>query len=73
MLLRAPRVAPPESLREVCSTDHYQRLLHSYGRPFFDRARMFGRDFTNPPDVVSGDAGGKCCRIFANSCLLVQR
>ncbi|MGH8760320.1 MAG: FAD-binding oxidoreductase, partial [Burkholderiales bacterium] len=27
--LRAPRVTPPESLREVCSTEHYQRLLHS--------------------------------------------
>ncbi len=51
--LRAPRVTPPESLREVCSTEHYQRLLHSYGRSFFDSARIFARDFANPPDVVA--------------------
>src|SRR5260370_907837 len=51
--LRAPRVTPPVSLREVCSTDHYQRLLHSYGRSFFDSARIFARDFANPPDVVA--------------------
>lgn len=51
--LRAPRVAPPESLAEACSTDHYQRLLHSYGRSFFDSARIFARDFQNPPDVVA--------------------
>jgi alkyldihydroxyacetonephosphate synthase len=51
--LRAPRVMPPESLREVCSTEHYQRLLHSYGRSFFDSARIFARDFANAPDVVA--------------------
>ncbi|MEQ1882244.1 MAG: FAD-binding oxidoreductase, partial [Burkholderiales bacterium] len=51
--LRAPRVTPPESLRDVCTTEHYQRLLHSYGRSFFDSARIFARDFANPPDVVA--------------------
>ena len=51
--LRAPRVTPPESLREFCSTEHFQRLLHSYGRSFFDSARIFARDFANPPDVVA--------------------
>lgn len=51
--LRAPRVAPPESLGRLCSTDHYERLLHSYGRSFFDSARIFARDFSNPPDVVA--------------------
>ena len=51
--LRAPRVTPPESLRDVCTTEHYERLLHSYGQSFFDSARIFARDFANPPDVVA--------------------
>ncbi|MFN0315260.1 MAG: FAD-binding oxidoreductase [Burkholderiales bacterium] len=51
--LRPARLAPPDSLRAVCSTGHYERLLHSYGRSFFDSARIFARDFSNPPDIVS--------------------
>ncbi len=51
--LRAPRVAPPASLRPVCTTDKYERLFHSYGRSVTDIARMLCRDFSNPPDVVA--------------------
>lgn len=51
--LRPPRLAAPASLHAVCTTDHYERLLHSYGRSFPDSARMFARDFSNPPDVVA--------------------
>jgi alkyldihydroxyacetonephosphate synthase len=51
--LRAPRVTPAGSLADICSADHYDRLLHSFGRSFFDSARIFARDFSNPPDVVA--------------------
>ena len=51
--LRSPRVRAPGSLTGVCSTDHYERLLHSYGKSFFDSARVFARDFSNPPDVIA--------------------
>src|SRR5262249_19288061 len=51
--LRKPRVAAPGSLSEVCSSDHYERLLHSYGKSFFDSVRAFARDFPNPPDVIA--------------------
>ena len=51
--LRAPRIAPPASLAPLCATDRYERLLHCYGRSFPDSARMFARDFSNPPDVIA--------------------
>ncbi|HZR02609.1 MAG TPA: FAD-binding oxidoreductase [Burkholderiales bacterium] len=51
--LRKPRLEVPTALREVCSTDHYERLLHSYGKSFFDSVRVFARDFSNPPDVIA--------------------
>lgn len=51
--LRAPRLTVPSALQAVCNTDHYERLLHSYGKSFFDSARAFARDFSNPPDVIS--------------------
>ncbi len=51
--LRVPRVKPPSSLIDVCHINQYQRLLHSYGKSFFDSARIFARDFSNPPDIVA--------------------
>ncbi|MEK6324611.1 MAG: FAD-binding oxidoreductase [Acidobacteriota bacterium] len=51
--LRPPRIAIPSSLKVVCTTDHYERLTHSYGRSFADSVRIFQRDFSNPPDVVA--------------------
>ncbi|MGH9764541.1 MAG: FAD-binding oxidoreductase, partial [Blastocatellia bacterium] len=51
--LRAPRVQPPPSLRDICATDHYERLRHSYGQSFPDSVRAFQRDFSNPPDLVA--------------------
>ncbi|MSQ58276.1 MAG: FAD-binding oxidoreductase [Betaproteobacteria bacterium] len=53
IVLRPSRLSPPESLRSACSTDRYERLLHSYGRSFFDSARIFSREFSNPPDVIA--------------------
>jgi alkyldihydroxyacetonephosphate synthase len=51
--LRAPRVRAPGSLTEICSVDHYERLLHSYGKSFYDSAKVFARNFSNPPDVIA--------------------
>ncbi len=43
----------PRGLGDFCSVDHYERLLHSYGKSFFDSVRVFARDFSNPPDVIA--------------------
>jgi alkyldihydroxyacetonephosphate synthase len=51
--LRKPRMPVPGSLRDVVSTDHLERLIHSYGKSFFDSARVFARDFANPPDAIA--------------------
>jgi alkyldihydroxyacetonephosphate synthase len=53
IVLRAPRAAVPGALSDMCSSDHYERLLHTYGKSFFDSARVFARDFSNPPDVIA--------------------
>jgi alkyldihydroxyacetonephosphate synthase len=54
LTLPAPRLAPPASLAGVCTSEKWERLLHSYGRSTMDIARMVhGRDFSNPPDVVA--------------------
>src|SRR5262249_31505420 len=51
--LRPPRIAAPSSLGDVCSTDHHERLVHSYGHSLADSIRIFRRDFRNPPDIVA--------------------
>ena len=51
--LRPSRLKIPSSLNTICTTDHYERLLHSYGHSFIDSVRKFARDFSNPPDVVA--------------------
>jgi alkyldihydroxyacetonephosphate synthase len=51
--LRKPRLEIPTTLQNFCTTDHYERLLHSYGKSFFDSARAFAREFPNPPDVIA--------------------
>ncbi|MEM9406479.1 MAG: FAD-binding oxidoreductase [Acidobacteriota bacterium] len=51
--LRAPRIAPPSSLAELCTADPWERLVHSYGKSFPDSVRIFRRDVPEPPDVVA--------------------
>ncbi len=51
--LRPPRVRPPDSLREICSTDPAERAGHTYGKSFRDLTRAFARDFSYPPDLVA--------------------
>jgi len=51
--LPEPRLTPPSSLASLCSSQPYDRLLHSYGQSFPDSIKVFARDFTNPPDIVA--------------------
>lgn len=51
--LRKPRVQLPASLREICTSDHYDRLYHTYGAGTMDVARAMRREFSNPPDVIA--------------------
>ena len=51
--LRQPRISPPASIAQFCSTETHDRAVHSYGRGFRDRIRAFNRQFPNPPDVVA--------------------
>ena len=51
--LRPPRIAVPDSLASICSTDTHERAVHTYGRNFEDRIRAFNLHFPNPPDVVA--------------------
>jgi alkyldihydroxyacetonephosphate synthase len=56
--LRAPRLSLPAALRSFCTSDKYDRLVHSYGRSVHDLARMIlRRDFSNPPDAIAYPRG----------------
>src|SRR5258708_5923229 len=32
--LRSPRITPPAALGPICTTDHYERAVHTYGKSF---------------------------------------
>src|SRR3990172_3760088 len=51
--LRAPRIPIPTSLRDICTTEKWDRLFHSYGCSGAEFARAMLREFSNPPDVVA--------------------
>jgi alkyldihydroxyacetonephosphate synthase len=51
--LPAPRLRAPTPLADICSSDGYERALHSYGRAYRDIVRAFRGRFDNPPDVVA--------------------
>ena len=51
--LCAPRVSVVGHLSAICTTEPYQRLLHTYGQSFPDSVRAFERSFSNAPDVVA--------------------
>lgn len=50
--LRKPRIKAPEILSAISSTEHYDRLVHTYGKSFPDYVRIYEHDFKNAPDVV---------------------
>ena len=51
--LPSPRLQPPAALARICSSEPYERLLHTYGKSVPDAVRIFARDFKNAPDVVA--------------------
>lgn len=51
--LPTPRLDPPASIASCCSTEVYDRALHSYGRAYRDIVRAFRGQFDHPPDVVA--------------------
>jgi len=51
--LRTPRVPIPDALHAICTTDHHERLYHTYGASTVDIARAIRGEFDNPPDVIA--------------------
>jgi alkyldihydroxyacetonephosphate synthase len=51
--LPQPRLSPPASLSQICSSSTYERCLHSYGRSYSDIIKAFRGRFDHPPDVVA--------------------
>lgn len=60
--LRAPRVAPPEALADICATDKRSRATHSYGKAYRDIVRGFRADFDQPPDLVASPTSAEQVR-----------
>jgi alkyldihydroxyacetonephosphate synthase len=50
--LRSPRLTPPASLAAICSTDSYDRAVHTYGKSFPDYVRGLDRNYDAAPDIV---------------------
>jgi alkyldihydroxyacetonephosphate synthase len=55
--LRPPRLAVPEALAAVCTTEGAERARHAYGMAFTDRLRAFRGLFDAPPDAVAYPTG----------------
>src|SRR5437763_9935421 len=51
--LRPPRLTPPTSLAEICSSDVESRAGHTYGKSYRDVVRAFEGRLEHPPDVVA--------------------
>jgi alkyldihydroxyacetonephosphate synthase len=51
--LPPPRLTPPASLGEICSTDVESRAGHTYGKAYRDVLRAFEGHLDHPPDVVA--------------------
>jgi alkyldihydroxyacetonephosphate synthase len=51
--LPAPRLEPPASLEEVCTTDQHDRATHAYGKAYRDLVRALRGRYDHVPDVVA--------------------
>jgi alkyldihydroxyacetonephosphate synthase len=51
--LRAPRIAPPVALRDICATDAHSRASHALGKSYRDVVEGFRGRFAHPPDFVA--------------------
>src|SRR6516164_5271513 len=50
--LEAPRVAAPTSL-PFCTSQHHDRVAHTYGKSYPELVRGLARDYASAPDVVA--------------------
>ncbi len=50
--LDAPRITAPASLA-FCTSDHYDRAAHTYGKAYPELVRGLARDYASAPDVVA--------------------
>ncbi|MCK5390866.1 MAG: FAD-binding oxidoreductase [Deltaproteobacteria bacterium] len=48
-----PKIKPPDSLSEICTTNKLERASHTYGKGFPDIVRAYERDFKIAPDIVA--------------------
>lgn len=55
--LREPRVAPPDTLAPICSTDPWERAAHTHGKAYRDVVRNLLGRLDEPPDVVARPRG----------------
>jgi len=53
LALAPPRLAPPASLKPICSSERYDRAAHTYGKAYEDYVRALGGDYAAAPDVVA--------------------
>jgi alkyldihydroxyacetonephosphate synthase len=53
LFLNAPRIAPPAALAAFCTSDHYDRAAHAYGKSYPDYVRAMLGDYACAPDVVA--------------------
>ena len=51
--LPTPRLAPPAALAPICSTEHYDRAAHTFGKAYVDYVRGMLGDYSDAPDVVA--------------------
>jgi alkyldihydroxyacetonephosphate synthase len=51
--LGVSRVTPPASLASICSTELYDRVVHTYGKAYPDYVRGLNGDYAPAPDVVA--------------------
>ena len=56
VVLRPPRVVPPDPLAGICRADPYERASHAMGKAYRDVVRGFRGEFENPPDFVAHPA-----------------
>ncbi|MGZ5841575.1 MAG: FAD-binding oxidoreductase [Xanthobacteraceae bacterium] len=50
--LDVPRITAPASLA-FCTSDHYDRAAHTYGKAYPELVRGLARDYASAPDVVA--------------------
>ena len=50
--LEAPRVTAPASL-PFCTSEHYDRAAHTYGKSYVELARGLALDYRSAPDVIA--------------------